>query len=76
MTPEEREQLTIAAYRALLDPANPQAQLIWDDLGAYCGVGRPSLVAGDPQHTGFQEGRRDAFLFLVSRVGGRLVVEN
>lgn len=76
MTPEERAQLTQAAYRTLLDPADPQARLIWDDLGTYCGIGRPSLVAGDPQHTGFNDGRRDVFLFLVARVGGRLMVEN
>ena len=59
-----------AAVRRLLNPASPDARLVWAYLGALCHAGTTTLVPGDPYATAAAEGRRQVFLHLTEIVGG------
>jgi hypothetical protein len=75
VSPTERAELTLDAYRSRLDWRDPQARLIWADLASVCGAGVTSHMPGDPHATAFHEGKRAVFLYLAGRVGLPLTPE-
>jgi hypothetical protein len=75
MTPAERATAVTLAYRNRLNPADPEARLIWDDLARECFVVGSTFAQGDPHLTAFREGARAAFLHIAHQTGITLFSE-
>ena len=62
-----RGQAVAAAYVRTF--AGDDGKRVLADLAVYCHAARSSFVAGDPQHTAFNEGARDAFNHIRAMAG-------
>jgi hypothetical protein len=69
MTPQERAEQTIRAYRLLFDQAKPEARLVIEDLAVQCRMLSTSHVPGDPCSTAHNEGLRAVFLHIARNAG-------
>lgn len=56
----------IRAYRDLF--AQEAAEVVMEDLKKFCYEGRTTLVMGDPQTTGWNEGKRTVLLHIRGRL--------
>lgn len=50
------------AYKGLFE--GKEAEIVLEDLTAFCRADRSSYVAGDPHGTAFLEGRREVYLHI------------
>ena len=56
------------AYRERLDPGGVHSRLVLADLAQLCNATQSTIVAGDPQGTAFNEGKRAVWLHIQDMV--------
>ena len=54
-----------ASWKSIFNIKDESNRQVLQDLAAYCNMYNSSFVAGDPQHTAFNEGARDVFLHIL-----------
>lgn len=58
----------LAVLRHRLNPADPEAALLWSALAEHCHVAETTFMPGDPAASAFREGKRAVFLYLAGLV--------